>query len=203
LGLGQKPAKVVVKLNFDPIRLAKKFLRDVTEAMGLEIAIDAEISGKTLNIELMGQNLGVLIGKHGQTLDSLQYLTNLAVNKNKENYINIHIDTEGYRDKRKETLEILARNMAKKAKQTKRVVRLEPMSPAERRIIHAALQGDRQITTFSEGQDPHRNVVISLKKEHTQKKDAQARKDREPKGYFMGDKSFAKPGRKIYAGSDE
>jgi spoIIIJ-associated protein len=165
LGFGQKPAKVVVKLKDDPVRAAKRFIREVSTAMGLDITVDASLSDKTLSIDLKGQNIGVLIGKHGQTLDSLQYLTNLVVNKNKENYVSVLIDTENYRAKRKETLEALARNMAKKVRQTKRPVRLEPMSPSERRVIHAALQGEKQISTFSEGVEPFRNVVISFKRE--------------------------------------
>ena len=168
LGFGQKPAKVTVRLKNDPVREAQKFIREVSSAMGLNIAVKSELVEQSLSIDLSGSNLGVLIGKHGQTLDSLQYLTNLVINKNRkgeETYISVVIDTENYRAKRKETLETLAKNMAKKVRQTKRPVRLEPMSPAERRIIHSALQGERQISTFSEGTEPYRNIVISLKRE--------------------------------------
>ncbi|MCL2702547.1 MAG: protein jag [Defluviitaleaceae bacterium] len=165
LGFGQKPAKVVVRMKDDPVRVAKRFIREVSTAMGLDITIEAEVRDRTLAIDLKGQNIGVLIGKHGQTMDSLQYLTNLVVNKNKENYISVLIDTENYRAKRKENLETLAKNMAKKVRQTKRPVRLEPMSPSERRVIHAALQGERQVSTFSEGVEPFRNVVISFKRD--------------------------------------
>lgn len=164
-GIGQRPAKIIVKLKQDPAKEAKRFIREVSTAMGLDVAVSSVLTDKTLTIDLKGQNIGVLIGKHGQTLDSLQYLTNLVVNKNKENYVNVQIDTENYRAKRKETLEVLARNIAKKVRQTKRSVRLEPMSPAERRVIHAALQGERQVSTFSEGIEPFRNVVVSFKKE--------------------------------------
>jgi spoIIIJ-associated protein len=166
LGFGQKPAKVIVRMKDDPARAAKAFIREVSAAMGLDIAVDTDLADRTLTIDLKGQNIGVLIGKHGQTLDSLQYLTNLVVNKNKQSYVSVVVDTENYRAKRKETLEALARNMAKKVKQTKRAVRLEPMSPSERRVIHAALQGEKQVMTFSEGVEPFRNVVISFKREN-------------------------------------
>jgi len=173
LGFGQKPAKVTVRIKDDPSKEAKRFIREVSTAMGLDITVDAALRDRTLNIDMKGQNIGVLIGKHGQTLDSLQYLTNLVINKNKENYISVVVDTENYRAKRKETLEALARNMAKKVRQTKRPVRLEPMSPSERRVIHAALQGEKLISTFSEGVEPFRNVVISFKREQSDKQDGQ------------------------------
>jgi len=165
-GLGQRLAKVVVTYKDDPSSAAKKFISDVTTAMGLSIEIETTLTDRALKIDLKGKNIGILIGKHGQTLDSLQYLTNLAVNKKKETYISVIIDTENYREKRKETLESLARNMAKKVRQSKRAVRLEPMSPSERKVIHAALQGERGINTFSEGVEPFRNVVISFKREN-------------------------------------
>ena len=118
---------------------------------------------KHLSIELKGDEMGVLIGKRGQTLDSLQYLVSLVVNKGSAPYISIILDTENYRQRRKETLESLAFNLAKKVKQTKKNVVLEPMNPYERRIIHASLQNDRYVTTYSEGEEPYRNVVITLK----------------------------------------
>ena len=120
--------------------------------------------GNTYNVELKGDDMGILIGKRGQTLDSLQYLANLAVNKNSEEYIKVKIDTEDYRKRRKETLENLAKNIAYKVKRTKRPVSLEPMNPFERRIIHSALQNDRYVTTHSEGDEPYRHVVVTLKK---------------------------------------
>lgn len=170
LGLGQKPAKVTVTLKDDPVRSAKRFIRDVSAAMGMDVAVDAlfDEDARAINIDMKGSNMGVLIGKHGQTLDALQYLTNLVVNKNTENFINIQLDTENYRLKRKEALEALARATAKKVRQTKRSVRLEPMSPAERRVIHATLQNEKQITTFSEGTEPFRNVVVAMKREQAQ-----------------------------------
>lgn len=117
-----------------------------------------------MNIDLSGDEMGVLIGKRGQTLDSLQYLVSLVVNKESENYIRVKVDTENYRQRRKETLENLAKNIAYKVKRTKRPVSLEPMNPYERRIIHSALQGDKYVTTHSEGEEPFRRVVVTLKR---------------------------------------
>jgi len=134
--------------------------------MKLEVTIatkfdDAE---KNLDIDLSGDDMGMLIGKRGATLDSLQYLVSLVVNKDSEDYIRVKVDTENYRERRKETLENLAKNIAYKVKRTKRSVSLEPMNPYERRIIHSALQNDKFVTTHSEGEDPYRRVIISLKK---------------------------------------
>ena len=117
-----------------------------------------------MEIDLSGDDMGVLIGKRGQTLDSLQYLVSLVVNKNVENYIRVKVDTENYRQRRKETLENLAKNISYKVKRTKRPVSLEPMNPYERRIIHSALQNDKYVTTHSEGDEPFRHVVVVLKK---------------------------------------
>ena len=117
-----------------------------------------------MEIDLSGDDMGVLIGKRGQTLDSLQYLVSLVVNKNVENYIRVKVDTENYRQRRKETLENLAKNISYKVKRTKRPVSLEPMNPYERRIIHSALQNDKYVTTHSEGDEPYRHVVVVLKK---------------------------------------
>ena len=117
-----------------------------------------------MEIDLSGDDMGVLIGKRGQTLDSLQYLVSLVVNKNVDNYIRVKVDTENYRQRRKETLENLARNISYKVKRTKRPVSLEPMNPYERRIIHSALQNDKYVTTHSEGDEPYRHVVVVLKK---------------------------------------
>ena len=168
LGLGSKDAviKVVVSSDEDPKEVAKEFLDGVFEAMQLEVNISMDLNeeDKTLSIDLAGPEMGVLIGKRGQTLDSLQYLTNLAVNRSSENYTRVKIDTEDYRRRRKETLENLARNMASKVKRTKKSVTLEAMNPYERRIIHSALQNDNNVTTHSEGEEPYRYVVITLKK---------------------------------------
>ena len=117
-----------------------------------------------MDIDLSGDEMGVLIGKRGQTLDSLQYLVSLVVNKESESYIRVKVDTENYRQRRKETLEHLAKNIAYKVKRTKRSVSLEPMNPYERRIIHSALQNDKYVTTHSEGEEPFRRVVVTLKK---------------------------------------
>ena len=168
LGLGSKDAviKVVISSDEDPKEVAKEFLNNVFEAMQLEvnISIDFDDEEQTLSIDLAGPEMGVLIGKRGQTLDSLQYLTNLAVNRSYENYTRVKIDTEDYRRRRKETLENLAKNMASKVKRTKKAVTLEAMNPYERRIIHSALQNDNNVTTHSEGEEPYRYVVITLKK---------------------------------------
>lgn len=162
-GFGSKLAKVSVRRKFDPARTATNFLREVMVAMGLSIEIEIQQKEKQLLINLKGQEIGILIGKRGQTLDSLQYLVNLVVNKGNAPYIGVTLDTENYRQRRKETLESLAYNLAKKVKITRKSVVLEPMSPYERRIIHAALQSDRAIVTHSEGEEPFRNIVIGLK----------------------------------------
>ena len=168
LGIGSRDAiiKVVISSNEDPKEVAKEFLDGVFEAMQLEVNISMKLdeSDNTLLIDLAGPEMGVLIGKRGQTLDSLQYLTNLAVNRSSENYTRVKIDTEDYRRRRKETLENLAKNMASKVKRTKKAVTLEAMNPYERRIIHSALQNDNNVTTHSEGEEPYRYVVITLKK---------------------------------------
>lgn len=163
LGFGGKPAKVGVKVKFDPERVAKNFLREIMITMNMSVEINCKLKEKQLYIDLKGRDLGVLIGKRGQTLDSLQYLVNLIVNKGDRPYIGITLDIENYRQRRKETLEGLAANLARKVKQTRRKVVLEPMNPFERRIIHYALQNDKFVTTYSEGVEPMRNVVIAPK----------------------------------------
>lgn len=145
---------------------AKKFLGEVFDAMEMEVIVDARYDDaeKALNVDMRGEEIGILIGKRGQTLDSLQYLVSLVVNRGQADYIRVKLDTENYRQRRKETLENLAKNIAYKVKRTKRPVSLEPMNPYERRIIHSALQNDRYVTTHSEGEEPFRRVVVSLKK---------------------------------------
>ena len=160
---GGRDAVVLVKKNFNPEKEAEGFLREVFLSMGLIVKIKTELKDKHLLVELTGEDMGILIGKRGQTLDALQYLVNLVVNKKSPYYISVMLDTENYRQRRKETLESLAFNLAKKVKHTKRNVVLEPMNPYERRIIHSALQNDRFVTTYSEGEEPYRNVVITLK----------------------------------------
>ncbi|MDE7477854.1 MAG: protein jag, partial [Lachnospiraceae bacterium] len=148
--------------------VAKKFLSDVFAAMGIssEISTKYNDSLKSLEIELSGDEMGVLIGKRGQTLDSLQYLISLVVNKGTTEYIRVKVDTENYRQRRRETLENLAKNIAYKVKRTRRPVSLEPMNPYERRIIHSALQNDRYVTTHSEGEEPFRRVVVTPKRDN-------------------------------------
>ncbi len=144
----------------------KGFLADVFKAMNMPIEIKTSLdaTGRQLDIELVGEDMGVLIGKRGQTLDSLQYLTSLVANRDSDGYVRVKLDTENYRKRRKATLENLAKNMAYKVKRTRKDVTLEPMNPYERRVIHAALQKDRYVETHSEGDEPYRRVVISLKK---------------------------------------
>ena len=148
----------------EPAQDPKEFLEKVFNAMNMQVNIDAKQEGNEINIELSGDDMGVLIGKRGQTLDSLQYLTSLVVNKGTSEYIRVKVDTEDYRKRRKETLENLAKNLAYKVKRTKKPVSLEPMNPYERRVIHSALQNDKYVSTHSEGEEPYRKVVITLNK---------------------------------------
>ena len=167
-----KPAKPVEILT-DPEEIkevenrAKVFLRDVFASMNLgevEITSEYNTTDGSLEVDFEGEDMGILIGKRGQTLDSLQYLTSLVVNKGKSNYIRVKLDTEDYRKRRKETLENLARGIAYKVRKTRRPVILEPMNPYERRIIHSALQGNKFVETVSEGEEPYRHVVVKLKR---------------------------------------
>ena len=141
----------------------EKFLTDVLKSMDMEVKLTSVIDEDgALSINMEGENMGILIGKRGQTLDSLQYLTNRVANKMQDGYVRVKLDTENYRERRKETLENLAKNIAHKVKRTKRAVSLEPMNPYERRIIHSALQADKYISTHSEGEEPYRRVVVTL-----------------------------------------
>lgn len=169
LGINAKPAIIKAKIKEENKSIdmkAKDFLSDVFKSMNLAVVIDAKFDDieNTLDIDLSGEEMGVLIGKRGQTLDSLQYLVSLVVNKDVDDYIRVKIDTENYRQRRKETLENLAKNISYKVKRTRRPVSLEPMNPYERRIIHSALQNDKYVTTHSEGEEPYRKVVVTLKK---------------------------------------
>ena len=166
LGIGSKPAIIKAKAKSSIADKAKDFLNEVFDAMKMVVVIDVKYDeeSKNLSVDLSGDEMGVLIGKRGQTLDSLQYLLSLVVNKDSEEYIRVKVDTEDYRRRRKETLENLAKNIAYKVKRTKRSVSLEPMNPYERRIIHSALQNDRYVTTHSEGDEPFRRVVVTLKR---------------------------------------
>lgn len=154
----------VKEINKNAPIIATNFLNQVFDNMNLSVEMDIKLTEKNdLLIELKSDDIGVIIGKRGQTLDSLQYLTNLVINKGEYAYMSVNIDTADYRERRKQTLEQLAINLAKKAKKTRRNVNLEPMNPYERRIIHGALQNDPTIKTYSEGDEPFRYVVISPK----------------------------------------
>ena len=171
LGIGSKPyviqARVKEEEKLSTEDQAKKFLNEVFAAMNMTVVIDAKYDEeeKNLDIDMSGDDMGVLIGKRGQTLDSLQYLVSLVVNKGTNEYIRVKLDTEDYRQRRKETLENLAKNIAFKVKRTKRSVSLEPMNPYERRIIHSALQDDKYVFTKSEGEEPYRHVVVMLRRD--------------------------------------
>lgn len=171
-GLKSKPALIKARLKEEikvslPIdQKVEEFLSRVLKAMSLEatVKIDYNEDEKEMDIELVGEDMGLLIGKRGATLDSLQYLASLVANKEAGEYIRVKLDTENYRERRKKTLENLAKNMAFKVKRTRRSVSLEPMNPYERRVIHSALQNDKYVTTHSEGEEPFRHVVITMKK---------------------------------------
>ena len=147
----------------ETMKICEEFLMDVLRAMGMEaVEVDSKIDEDgALSIELKGDNMGILIGKRGQTLDSLQYLTNRVANKSQDGYVRVKLDTEDYRRRRKQTLENLAKNIAYKVKRSRKAVALEPINPYERRIIHSALQGDERVSTHSEGEEPYRRVVIT------------------------------------------
>ena len=164
--INTKPAKILVWKKVTMEGNVREFLDDVFNAMDLKVTIEMTIDeeAEIININLVGDDMGVLIGKRGQTLDSLQYLVSLVANKVSEKYYRVKLDTENYRDRRKATLESLAKNIAYKVKRTRRPVSLEPMNPYERRIIHSALQNDKYVCTKSEGEEPFRHVVVLLKK---------------------------------------
>ena len=166
LGFNSKPAVIKARKKFTVEDYAVEFLEKVFHAMDMqvEIIVNHNEESHVLEVELKGDDMGILIGKRGQTLDSLQYLANLAVNKQSDNYVKVKLDTEDYRKRRRDTLENLARNIAYKVKRTKRPVSLEPMNPFERRVIHSALQNDKYVATHSEGDEPYRHVVVTVKK---------------------------------------
>jgi spoIIIJ-associated protein len=172
LGMGSKPAKIQARVKAQEAEpqsieeVCEEFLSKVFNAMDLVVKINVNVTEEEVCVDLIGDDMGVLIGKRGQTLDSLQYLLSLVINKNTEKYLRVKLDTENYRERRKETLENLAKNIAFKVKRTKRPVSLEPMNPYERRIIHSALQNDKYVTTKSEGEEPYRHVVVILKKNY-------------------------------------
>lgn len=162
--IGVKMAKVKITIIDDPEEDVRKFLGDLFEGMDLEVEIKTEIKEDSLNINLEGPNMGVVIGRRGQTLDSIQYLASLVVNKNRDQYLKVFLDTENYRQKREETLIRLANKMARKVRKIGKPLVLEPMNPYERRIIHATLQGNPFVQTYSEGEEPYRKVAITLKR---------------------------------------
>ena len=166
LGLGSKPAIIKARVKNDITRDTKEYLEKIFAAMETEVSIEIQYDkeGDTMDIDLEGPEMGILIGKRGQTLDSLQYLVSLFVNKKSESYIRVKRNTENYRERRKETLENLAKNIAFKVKRTRKSFTLEPMNPYERRIIHSTLQNDKFVATKSEGEEPYRKVVVFLKK---------------------------------------
>lgn len=163
--LGAKPARVKVTVKRDYIYEAKTFLRDVLNAMNVKAEINVKEENDVINITLIGPDMGIIIGYRGETLDSLQYLVSLVVNKVHEGeYKRVVLDTENYRHKREETLKRLALKMASRVKISSKQVKLEPMNPYERRVIHSALQDNPYVSTYSEGDEPYRRVVVDLKK---------------------------------------
>ena len=165
LGLiGGKEARIKVTLKEDSDRKAMEFLEDVFDKMNIVGKITTRLDGKDLYVSVDGADMAVLIGRRGQTLDSLQYLVSLVVNKDREDYIRVVLDTENYREKRKDTLEKLANRLAYKAKKMRKDIILEPMNPYERRIIHSSLQSNPYVSTRSEGEEPFRKVIIFLNK---------------------------------------
>ena len=165
LGIGSKPAKIGARKILTAKERAGEFLEKVFAAMEIQVGVNIVENQEdgVMNIDLSGEDMGVLIGKRGQTLDSLQYLVSLVVNKGEEDYVRVKVDTENYRQRRKDTLENLAKNISQKVKITGKTITLEPMNPYERRVIHSALQGDRYVETHSEGEEPFRRVVVALK----------------------------------------
>lgn len=188
LGFFSKPAKIKVRTKFSIDNVARSFLNKLFKTMNIiaKVEIDYDEANAVMSIVITGDDMGILIGKRGQTLDSLQYLTSLVVNKESNSYLKVKVDTENYRERRKETLENLAKNIAYKVKRTKKPVSLEPMNPYERRIIHSSLQYDKYVETHSEGEEPYRKVVVSLKKNVKEYKPTYNRtynKDKDYKGY--------------------
>ena len=160
-----KEEQVLAKVEEQTIKAVEQFLKDTLKAMDMEVEITSSIDEDgALYVDMKGDHMGILIGKRGQTLDALQYLANRVANKHQSGYVRVKLDTENYRARREETLKHLAKNIAHKVKRNRRPVALEPMNPYERRIIHSALQSDPYVTTHSEGEDPYRKVVVTLKR---------------------------------------
>ena len=184
-------------VDIDVEAVSKKFLTDVFAAMNLNLEINTKYNDslKNLDVDLSGDEMGVLIGKRGQTLDSLQYLISLVVNKGTGEYIRVKVDTENYRQRRKETLENLAKNISYKVKRTRRPVSLEPMNPYERRIIHSALQNDKYVTTHSEGEEPFRRVVVTPKRESNYSDNRGYKGNRDSKYRNRGNREYKRENR--------
>ena len=160
-----KEEQVLAKVEEQTIKAVEQFLKDTLKAMDMDVEITSSIDEDgALYVDMTGEHMGILIGKRGQTLDALQYLANRVANKHQSGYVRVKLDTENYRARREETLKHLAKNIAHKVKRNRRPVVLEPMNPYERRIIHSALQSDPYVTTHSEGEDPYRKVVVTLKR---------------------------------------
>ena len=160
LGIGAKETRIRVTKKNDVIETARNFLSNILNQMSISAKLEIEQNDEVLSINMIGEDMAILIGKRGQTLDSLQYLVSLVVNKEREDYLRVVLDTENYRAKRKETLEALAEKLASKVKKSRKNVILEPMNPYERRIIHSALQNNPSVSTKSEGEEPYRKVII-------------------------------------------
>ena len=160
-----KEKELLAKVEDETIRYVEQFVKDTLKAMEMDVEITSSIDKDgALYVDMKGENMGILIGKRGQTLDSLQYLANRVANKHQSGYVRVKLDTENYRARREETLKHLAKNIAHKVKRNRRPVILEPMNPYERRIIHSTLQSDPYVTTHSEGEEPYRKVVVTLKR---------------------------------------
>ena len=190
LGFNKKPALIKVqKKEVNPEEIVKKFISDVLKAMEVEAEVNVTTNAETetLEVQIVGDDMGILIGKRGQTLDSLQYLASLAVTRETTKYVKVKLDTENYRERRKETLENLAKNIAMKVKKSHRAVSLEPMNPYERRIIHSALQNDKYVETHSEGEEPFRKVIVTPKK-------GVVYEDKRRNGRYGGSRRFDKGG---------
>lgn len=166
LGINSKKAIIKARKKETLEDKVRSFLDEMFHAMNMEVVIELtyDEASRNMDIELKGTDMGILIGKRGQTLDAIQYLVSIVANKDTEEYIHVKMDTENYRKRRRETVENLAKNLAYKVKRTKKPVTLEPMNAYERRIIHSALQNDKYVSTYSEGEEPYRHVVIALKK---------------------------------------
>ena len=160
-----KEKQELAKVEEQTIKAVEEFVKDTLKAMNMEVEITSSIDEDgALCVDMKGEHMGILIGKRGQTLDALQYLANRVANKHQDGYVRVKLDTENYRARREETLKHLAKNIAHKVKRNRRPVALEPMNPYERRIIHSALQSDPYVTTHSEGEEPYRKVVVTLKR---------------------------------------